>query len=227
VTFEKWVAGLATGRSYVSDGFTHLMDFAATANGTKYEVGQGGSEIRLAKPGKLSFTVSAAALDGKKKAVPVELIVNGRAVARKSLPCDGKPADLTFDADVSGSCWVALRVMPSGHTNPFFVIVDGKPIRASRASAEWCLAGVEQCWQMKRKTYHPSELKQAEADYDHSPQRSTARVCRASPTDGTPRRADRPPSQPHTDRRPVYGNRRCSCVLKVERGSRAGRSARW
>lgn len=168
MTFEKWVTGLANGRCYISDGFTHLMDFTATANGTKHEVGQSGSKISLAKPCKLSLTVSAAALDTKKKSVPVELIVNGLAVAQKNLPCDGKLAELTFDVDISGSCWVALRVMPSGHTNPFFVIVDGKPIRASKASAEWCLAGVEQCWKMKQKTYHPNELKQAEADYDHA-----------------------------------------------------------
>ena len=167
MTFEKWVTGLANGRCYISDGFTHLMDFAATADGKKYEVGQGDSEIRLAKPGKLNLTVTAA-LDVKKKSVPVELIVNGRAVAKKDLACDGKPTDLAFDVDVTGSCWVALRVMPSGHTNPFFVIVDGKPIRASKASAEWCLAGVEQCWTMKEKTYHANERKQAEADYDHA-----------------------------------------------------------
>jgi hypothetical protein len=45
------------------------------------------------------------------------------------------------------------------------VIVGDKPIRASKHSAQWCLAGVEQCWKMKEKTYRKDELKQAMEDY--------------------------------------------------------------
>jgi hypothetical protein len=40
---------------------------------------------------------------------------------------------------------VALRILPSSHANPVFVLVGGKPIRASRRSVEWCLKGVGQC----------------------------------------------------------------------------------
>jgi hypothetical protein len=61
-------------------------------------------------------------------------------------------------------------VFPSSHTNPVFVIVDGKPIRASRKSAEWCLAGVDRCWQQKRGTYKGAEYQEAEAAYDHARQ---------------------------------------------------------
>ena len=35
------------------------------------------------------------------------------------------------------SSWAALRVYPSAHTNPVFVLVGGRPIRASHRSAEW------------------------------------------------------------------------------------------
>ena len=168
LTFDKWVRSVAGGRSYVSDGFTHLMDFTAQVADTKHEVGVKGSEIRLAKPGKVTFTVRAAALDKSRKTVPVELVVNGVAVSKQDMSCDGMTRELTFTADIVASSWAAIRVTPSGHTNPFFVIVDGKPIRANKHSAEWCLAGVEQCWKMKADTYHKDERKQAEADYDHA-----------------------------------------------------------
>jgi hypothetical protein len=61
---------------------------------------------------------------------------------------------------------VALRIYPSSHTNPVFVLVGGKPIRASRKSAEWCLKSVDQCWSQKEKRTRPEELPAAQAAYD-------------------------------------------------------------
>jgi hypothetical protein len=58
--------------------------------------------------------------------------------------------------------------LPSSHTNPIFVTVGGKPIRASRKSAEWCLKGVDQCWSQKERFIKKDELAQARADYDHA-----------------------------------------------------------
>jgi hypothetical protein len=69
---------------------------------------------------------------------------------------------------VEHSSWIAVRVLPSSHTNPIFVLVDGKPIRASRQSAEWCLAAVNQCWTQKAPRIRPSERDEAKAAYDHA-----------------------------------------------------------
>ena len=69
----------------------------------------------------------------------VEVIVNGQSVATKRIVADGKLQDISFDAPIDRSSWVALRILPSSHTNPIFALVAGKPIRASRQSAEWCL----------------------------------------------------------------------------------------
>jgi hypothetical protein len=164
--FDKWVQGIADGRSYVSDGLTHLMDLTATADGKKYDLGVNGSEIKLAKAGKVTLTVQAAARYPKTQTIPVELIVNGLPMAKQDLKCDGKIHELTFDADLTQSSWVAVRAFPGGHTNPFFVLVGDQPIRASKHSAEWCLKGIDQCWKMKQQTYKQAEQKQAEADYD-------------------------------------------------------------
>jgi hypothetical protein len=96
----------------------------------------------------------------------VEVVVNGRPVARQEVAADGTFRDLSFDVKVDRSSWVALRVYPSSHTNPVFVLVGGKPIRASRRSAEWCLKGVDQCWSQKVKAIRPAERDAAKAAYD-------------------------------------------------------------
>ena len=61
---------------------------------------------------------------------------------------------------------MALRVFPSCHTNPVFVEVDGKPIRASKKSAQWCLDAVDVCWKQKVKQTRAAEQPAAAAAYD-------------------------------------------------------------
>ena len=67
---------------------------------------------------------------------------------------------------IKKSSWVALRVLPSSHTNPIFVLVGGKPVRASRKSAEWCLKAVDQCWAQKEKAIRPAEREEAKKAYE-------------------------------------------------------------
>jgi len=98
----------------------------------------------------------------------VELVVNGRAVARKNVLADGQVRDVTFDAPIERSSWVAVRILPSSHSNPIFVLVGGKPVRASRSSAEWCLAAVNQCWTQKAPRISVAELGAARQAYDHA-----------------------------------------------------------
>jgi hypothetical protein len=81
--------------------------------------------------------------------VPVELVVNGKAVERREIPADGSVQEVTFNFTPERSSWVAVRILPSSHTNPVFVEVDGQPIRASRKSAQWCLDAVDVCWAKK------------------------------------------------------------------------------
>ena len=98
----------------------------------------------------------------------MELIVNGHVAASRNMPADGQLRDITFDVKVDRSSWIAARILPSSHTNPIFVIVDGKPVRASRRSAEWCLTAVNQCWTHKASAIRPAERDAARAAYDHA-----------------------------------------------------------
>jgi hypothetical protein len=100
--------------------------------------------------------------------VPVELVMNGKPVARKTIVADGTIQAITFDVPVDRSSWLAVRILGSSHTNPFFVLVNEKPIRASRESAQWCLAGVNQCWTQKAPKISKTELPEAKAAYDHA-----------------------------------------------------------
>ena len=191
LTFAGWLNGLRDGRSYVSDGKSHLIDF--TVNGVG--VGRGGSELKMPAPRPVKVTRAAwrryldpvpneairtrpldqkpywdveRARIGNTRKVPVEVVVNGSVVATRTVAADGQIRDVEFDVPVERSSWIAARVLPSSHTNPVFVLVGGKPIRASRRSAEWCLKAVDQCWTQKAPAIRASERAEARAAYDHA-----------------------------------------------------------
>ena len=69
---------------------------------------------------------------------------------------------------------MAARILPSSHTNPIFVVVGSKPIRAFRRSVEWCLESVEQCWRNKERFISEKEMEGAkESDPPPPPPRLT------------------------------------------------------
>ena len=75
---------------------------------------------------------------------------------------------LEFDVPVSESSWIAARILPAAHTNPIFALIGGKPVRASRRSAEWCLNAVNQCWTQKAPRTALADLGEARKAYDHA-----------------------------------------------------------
>jgi hypothetical protein len=75
---------------------------------------------------------------------------------------------LEFETTVNESSWIAARILPAAHTNPVFALVGGKPIRASRRSAEWCLNAVNQCWTQKAPRIAIADLAEARKAYDHA-----------------------------------------------------------
>ena len=193
LNFDRYMDQIRVGRSYVSDGASHIVDFSA--NGL--ELGTRESELNL--PGaqtveirsrviahlpdrqdEVGAIIAARRIDrppywhierarlGKTRQVPVELIVNGEPVARKMVEADGQWRDVSFKHPLEKSSWLALRIYPSSHTNPIFVQVGGKPIRASLRSAEWCRRAVDQCWKMKSPRIRPEEREQAAAAYQRA-----------------------------------------------------------
>ena len=162
LTYRGWLDAVREGRTYVSDGFTHLMDFtvngvAAGTGSGEVAIAGGGDGARLGAGGgagsipcltpacvpvhltrSLYWAIERARI-GDSREIAVELVVNGLAVAGTTALADGVRREVRFDVPVPASSWMAVRVLGAAHTNPVFAIVDGKPIRASRRSAEWCL----------------------------------------------------------------------------------------
>ena len=63
---------------------------------------------------------------------------------------------------------MAVRILPSVHTNPIWVTVDNKPLRASRRSAEWCRKAVDVCWNAKAGRIREGDKAAARAGYDEA-----------------------------------------------------------
>lgn len=198
LNFDTWVQGVKDGRSYCGDGLSHIFDLkvAGVSPGDKSTRGEL-SRVDLKQGGKVQVSFEAAALlaekptpeteairtrrldqkpywhlersrIGETRQVPVEVIVNGYPVARREIVADGRVHSLSFEIDVPHSSWVAVRILPSVHTNPVFVHVDDKPIRASRRSATWCAQAVETCWNSKKSQIRPAEREAAQAAYDEA-----------------------------------------------------------
>jgi hypothetical protein len=191
VDFSEWCKGVAEGRSYVSDGYAHALEFrvngkppgesvalaqpdlvkitarVAFSSETPLEVAYGaavpaggmrliGDTVNLHEPlnadGNPSFTA---------KHRLVELVVNGRAVASRQVPADGQAHDLGFSIKIERSSWITLRHFPQMHTNPVNVLVAGRPIRASRQSALWCIGSIEQLWRSRAQSIAATEREEA------------------------------------------------------------------
>ncbi|HET6542889.1 MAG TPA: CehA/McbA family metallohydrolase [Chryseolinea sp.] len=190
LTYENYIEAIKNGRSYISDGASHLVDFSVNNR----ESGTQNSELKLKENSKLTITAKAfarmpesqsergatmaiAPLElppywhierarlPKTRNVQVELLVNGIPADTTIIVADGKMNDIKFSYTVKKSCWVALRIFPSAHTNPIFIEVGDKPIRVL-SSAEWCRKAVDQCWKNKSPNIRETERAAAEAAYN-------------------------------------------------------------
>jgi hypothetical protein len=91
--------------------------------------------------------------------------VNGVPVDTIEITADGQLQDVSFTYTVKNSSWIAMRIFPSVHTNPVFIIVDKKPIGLKK-SAQWCRQAVDKCWEQKEKNIRKEERSAAEAAYN-------------------------------------------------------------
>jgi hypothetical protein len=190
VDFPAWCEGLAQGRSYVSDGYAHALGFSvndrsagqtlelakpgrvtvrakvAFASETPLGIAHGGEVPREAGPW-VGDTVTlhgprhpdeARRKGGRRR---VELVVNGEAVASQEVADDDTIHELSFSVPIARSSWVALRHFPQLHTNPVTVRVGGRPIRASRQSALWCVGCIEQLWRARGRAIAAAEREAA------------------------------------------------------------------
>ena len=204
--FGDWCRGLAAGRSYVSDGYAHALQFSVNERSA-------GDTLRIPAPGKVNVTASLVfapetplsvaygtlAPEGGRRFVGdtvtlhgsqlestvrggdrlVEVIVNGQVVASKSLPADGHTHEVSFDVAIAQSSWLALRTFPQLHTNPVEILVDNAPIRVSQSSARWCEETIHQLWRMRQKNIAVAERTAAQQMFDEAIQEFRRRAKEA------------------------------------------------
>ena len=196
VDYRQWCSSIARGRSYVSDGYAHALDFSVNGKTS-------GDELPLAAPGKVTVRTKVAfspetpiesAYGGvipvggprhvgdtviKRETLSldpvyqrgqrlVEVVVNGRVAASREVPADGREHAFDFAVALDRSSWVAVRQFPQLHTNPVNVLIAGKPIRASRDSARWALACIDQLWRIRSSRIVPAERADAEKAYEEA-----------------------------------------------------------
>ncbi|MCA9105813.1 MAG: CehA/McbA family metallohydrolase [Planctomycetales bacterium] len=205
--FPSWCRGLAEGRSYISDGYAHAIDFRVnqTAAGTEGVELSAAGTVRVSARVAFSPEVPMEVAYGQR--IPeagrrvvgdtvnlhadrtdelvrggtrlVEVVAGGKVVGSVEIPADGQLHDVTFDVPIERSTWVALRQFPQLHTNPVDVIVDEQPIRVSRASARWCEESVEQLWRDRNLFIAPHERDAARAAYDRASEDYRKRAAEA------------------------------------------------
>jgi hypothetical protein len=192
LSYDNYVEAIKNGRSYVTDGGSHIIDFSVN----DLEAGTKNSELKLTGNQSVKITANVVAnlpveqtetgeaiarrnlaeqpywhieraRIGKSRKVRVELLINGVPVDTTEIDADGKMKPISFSYPINRSCWTALRVFPSSHTNPVFILQDGKPIRDEK-SATWCRKTVDQCWKMKESQIRTPERQAAAAAYDHA-----------------------------------------------------------
>ncbi|WP_263416411.1 CehA/McbA family metallohydrolase [Terriglobus albidus] len=190
--YALWLKQLLNGSSYFGDGRSHLFQFAVEGHShdqRSIDLPGGATEVNFnvtacarleATPTGETRRIQHASLYDRPywhlerarvsdtRQVPVELLINGEVADRKYVEADGNPHPVRFSSKLQRSSWAAVRIYPSSHTNPIFLSVDGKPVRASRRSAEWCRKSVDVCWQQKSQRIRPEELQAAAAAYDHA-----------------------------------------------------------
>jgi hypothetical protein len=191
IDFRAWCDGLARGRSYVSDGYAHALEFTVNAKSA-------GDEIRLNQPETVKIRTKVAfssqtplevayggvfPVQGKRvigdtvnyheplspadstqldpQLRLVELVINGQVAASRKVPADDQLHELEFSATIDRSSWVAVRHFPQLHTNPVSVLIGDKPIRASRKSALWCAAAIQQLWRARSEKIASHEREEA------------------------------------------------------------------
>jgi hypothetical protein len=169
--YREWIAGLKGGRSYVSDGRSHILKLEVNGR----TLSDHNHQIELSTPQSITAKALVAAylpelvtpeaegmrkkpLDeapfwhiercriGPSRQALVELIVNGRCAGSQKIDATGEPQLIAFETKIQESSWVAIRIFPSCHSNPMYVRVGGKPLRSSRQSAQWCIDCIQAAW---------------------------------------------------------------------------------
>lgn len=155
LTYEKWVAGLRAGRSFISNG--PMIDITVNDR-------ESGDTVALDTPGKVRVKGRVRSQFPLEK---LELVINGNVVASGNIAADKLGGSVDLEVPIERSGWIALRTAgpvvnrwPSGyglraHANPVYLKVKDKPMD-TQAEAEYFLKWIDRLEQdLKRRDQIP------------------------------------------------------------------------
>lgn len=116
LTYEKWLLSIKAGRTTAAAGIGNRLN-------VRVEGRRIGEEVQLAAPRDVTVTLETAG-----KAADVDVLVNGEAAARVAVAAGVQVAQVRVP--VARSSWIAARSRYA-LTSPVYVLVGGRPIRAS------------------------------------------------------------------------------------------------
>ena len=141
--YEKWIAGLDAGRSFVTTGPMLLVKIGGEDVGHTFRT-----------PGEKKVTIEGT-VQSVHALERLEVIVNGELA--ESLPISNRPREdgtketrFRTEASVSTSSWIAVRCFAKtgdgrprfAHTAPSHFEVDGRPLRPRRVEVEYLMKRV-------------------------------------------------------------------------------------
>jgi hypothetical protein len=142
LTYDKWIDGIAQGRTEVSrNAHNEFLDLRVN------DTAQPGDEVRLEEKGPVRVRVEWQSL--KNAIGRIELVQNGSVVASQTAEvAPGSPAVFETTLNFRQSGWLAARRMDwqdghQTHTGAVFVVVKGQPIRASARDAEFFVKWID------------------------------------------------------------------------------------
>ncbi|MBE7494958.1 MAG: CehA/McbA family metallohydrolase [Verrucomicrobiaceae bacterium] len=157
LTYEKWIANLRTGRSFISNG---PMIELTVADKTI------GDTVKLDAPGKLRVKGRARSQFPLEK---LELVLDGNVIATGTVADDKLSATIDTEVAMEHAGWLALRTAgpvvnrwPShyglrAHTNPVYLDVKGHPAD-KHAHAEYFLTWIDRLEaDLKRRDQIPED----------------------------------------------------------------------
>jgi hypothetical protein len=144
LTYEKWIAGLRAGKSFVTNG--PVLELAVNGR----EIGE---VVNLPSPAAIKVRAAASAQFPLDR---VEILYNGKVLATAPPSSDSLSARFEQALRIDQSGWLALRAsgpttpdvqgeLLYAHTSPIYVVVAGKPAGAAE-DARYFLDWIDRLW---------------------------------------------------------------------------------
>jgi hypothetical protein len=171
LTYRNWIEGIANGRTVISrNGHNEFLNLTVNNSATP------GDEINLTAGGSVPVTMVWTA--NQSLTGTIELVKNGAIVASVQRTVSaGAPASFSTTVDFTKSGWLAARRMDANghqvHTAAVFVTVNGAPVRASAADAEFYVQWMDNLLAKTSpggewNSFFPTRLAQAQARYQQA-----------------------------------------------------------